>query len=218
MNDHAFLYAVPPYDPALMHATNVAIATGSLASRLVREERLPTRHIGGRRENVSEHCHMLSKVAYALACDMYPKLDRGKVVLYATLHDDVEAYVGDTPTDHISAEGRRDKKALETRGVEKLIEEWTPIAPEYAVHVSLYEAQEDAEARFVRVVDKLMTLLIHIPNEGAELKTNWTFRSLTDWVIEGANDLYIEYPEYGELINVRTELGMYLARKYLLVD
>ncbi len=215
MNNHAFLYAVPPYDNSLMHATNVAIATGSLASRLVREQRTHTVHTDGRRENVSEHSHMLSKVAYALACDLYPRLDRGKIVLYATLHDDVEAYVGDTPTDQITDKGREEKKLREQHGMERLVEEWTPIVPEYAVHVSLYEAQEDAEARFVRVVDKIMTLLIHIPNDGAELKKNWTFRSLADWIIEGANLLYIEYPEYGDLINVRTELGMHLARKYL---
>lgn len=215
MNDHAFLYAVPPYDATLMHATNVAIATGSLASRLVRERRTRTVHPDGRRENVSEHSHMLSKVAYALACDLYPRLDRGKIVLYASLHDDVEAYVGDTPTDRITREGRSEKKQREHAGIEQLVEEWTPVVPEYAVHVSLYEAQEDGEARFVRVVDKIMTLLIHIPNDGAELKRHWTFRSLTDWVIQGANELYIEYPEYGDLINVRTELGMYLARKYL---
>lgn len=213
-----FQYVVPPYDNSLTHQANVAIATGSLASRLVREERSRVVHPDDRAENVSEHSHMLAKVAYALACDMYPALDRGKVVLYATLHDDVEAYVGDTPTHSITPDGRAAKQEREQAGVQQLVSEWTPIVPEYAVHVSLYEAQEDAEARFVRVVDKIMTLLIHIPNEGAELKTNWTFRSLTDWVIEGANDLYIEYPEYGELINVRTELGMYLARKYLLVD
>lgn len=216
MNNHAFLYAVPSYDNSLSHAANVAIATGSLASRLVREERTRTIHPDGRRENVSEHSHMLAKVAYALASDMYPRLDRGKVMLYATLHDDVEAYVGDTPTDRITADERNKKRHREQAGIEQLVNEWTSIAPEYAVHVSLYEAQEDAEARFVRVVDKIMTLLIHIPNEGVELVKNWTFTTLVKWLVDGANDLYDEYPEYGELINLRTEIGMHLARKYLL--
>lgn len=215
MNNHAFLYAVPPYDNTLMHATNVAIATGSLASRLVREERTRVIHPDGRNENVSEHSHMLAKVAYALACDMYSKLDRGKVVLYATLHDDVEAYVGDTPTDKITPEERSKKKEREARGLERLVDEWTHIVPEYAVHASLYEAQEDAEARFVRVVDKLMPLLIHIPNEGAALKGLWTFSSLIQNAIDVANDLYAQYPEYGDLINIRTELSVYVAKTYL---
>ncbi len=215
MNNHSFLYAVPPYDNSLMHATNVAIATGSLASRLVREERNRVVHPDGRNENVSEHSHMLSKVAYALACDMYPKLDRGLIVLYASLHDDVEAYVGDTPTHSITSEGRINKKQREERGLNQLVEEWTHIVPEYAVHASIYEAQDTPEARFVRVVDKIMTLLVHIPNNGVQLKQYWSFRTLMQWVIDGANELYVEYPEYGDLINVRTELGMYLARKHL---
>lgn len=213
---HPFQYSVPPYDNSLTHAANVVLATGSLASRLVQERRTRTTHPDGRRENVSEHSHMLAKVAYALACDMYPKLDRGKVVLYAILHDDVEAYVGDTPTDIITPEGRAAKKKREAAGIEQLLKEWTHIVPEYAVHTSLYEAQQDEEARFVRVVDKIMTLLIHIPNEGGQLRKNWTFSLLTGWLIDGANDLYAEYPEYGDLINVRTEIGMHLARKYLL--
>jgi len=211
-----FQYAVPPYDHSLSHAANVALATGSMASRLVQEKRTHTTHPDSRRENVSEHSHMLAKVSYALACDMYPKLDRGKVVLYSILHDDVEAYVGDTPTDAITPDERVAKKQREAAGVEQLLKEWTHIVPEYAVHVSLYEAQQDNEARFVRVVDKIMTLLIHIPNEGGQLREHWTFSMLTEWLIDGANDLYIEYPEYGDLINVRTEIGMHLARKYLL--
>ena len=210
-----FQYAVPPYDNSLSHAANVALASGSLASRLVLEKRTRTVHPDGQRENVSEHSHMLAKVSYALACDMFPKLDSGKIVLYAILHDDVEAYVGDTPTDTITSDGRTEKKKREAAGVEQLLKEWTHIVPEYAVHVSLYEAQEDDEARFVRVVDKIMTLLIHIPNEGGQLRKNWTFSLLTEWLIDTANDLYVQYPEYGDLINVRTEIGMHLARKYL---
>lgn len=209
-----FLYAVPPYDHDLSHQANVAIASGSMASRLVQEQRSRTVHPDGRNENVSEHSHMLSKVAYALACDMYPQLDRGKVVLYATLHDDVEAYVGDTPTHSISREDRAAKMQRERAALAQLIAEWTPIAPEYAVSTAQYEEQEEAEARFVRVVDKIMTLLIHLPNNGAQLREHWSLQSYTDRVIEVANDLYAEYPEYGELINVRTEIGMYLARKY----
>lgn len=215
MSDRRFLYAVPPYDHSLSHQANVAIATGSLASRLVREERSRVTHPDDRPENVSEHSHMLAKVAYALACDMYPALDRGKIVLYATLHDDVEAYVGDTPTHSITEGERAAKKERERTGLDQLVSEWTPIVPEYAVHASLYEAQEDAEARFVRVVDKIMTLLLHIPNEGTQLRDHWTFASLSHWIIQGANELYVEYPEYGELVNVRTEIGMHLARKYL---
>ena len=210
-----FQYAVPPYDNSLSHAANVALASGSMASRLILEKRTRAVHPDGRRENVSEHSHMLAKVAYALACDMYPGLDRGKIVLYAILHDDVEAYVGDTPTDLITSDQRRDKRRREQAGMEQLLREWTHIAPEYAVHASLYEAQEDAEARFVRIVDKIMVLLIHVPNAGESLKQHWTFSSLIQNAADIANDLYREYPEYGDLINLRTELSIHVARKYL---
>ena len=211
-----FQYAIPLYDDSLSHAANVALATGSMASRLVREKRTRTVHPDGQRENVSEHSHMLAKVAYAMACDMYPALDRGKVVLYAILHDDVEAYVGDTPTYSITPQQRAAKKERETAGMKQLLKEWTHIAPEYAVHTSLYEAQEDEEARFVRVVDKIMTLLVHFPNEGRELTKHWTFENLTWQTIQMANELHEQYPEYEAIIGVRTELAMFLARKYLL--
>jgi len=217
MNDTSdYLFTIPAYDETLSRAANIAVASGALASRLVAEQRTRTTHPDGRRENVSEHSHMLAKVAYALACNMYPRLDRGKVVMYAILHDDVEAYVGDTPTDRITSEERMAKKERETLGARQLMTEFETLMPEYAVSVAKYEAQREPEARFVRVVDKIMTLLIHIPNEGRQLKKNWTFAALTAATIESAERLTMEYPEYDELIVVRTEIAMYIARKYLL--
>ena len=216
MDNLSFQYAAPSYDHNLSHAANVAIASGSMASRLVQETRTRALHPDGRRENVSEHSHMLAKVAYTLAAEMYPQLDRGKVVIYAVMHDDVEAYVGDTPTFQISPKQREAKRRREQAGLEQLTRDFALLMPEYTVMAALYEAQEDAEARFVRVVDKIMTLLIHIPNEGAELKAHWTFEQMTWLTIQTANELQAQYPEYEAVIGMRTELAMYLARKYLL--
>lgn len=215
-DDTSFLYAIPEWIDELSRPANVAVASGSLASRLVRELRTRTVHPDGRRENVSEHSLMLAKVAYALACEAHPHLDRGKVVIYAILHDDVEAYVGDTPTDRITPSGRAEKKLREARGLRQLVHEFSSLLPEYTVYVSLYEGQDDAEARFVRVVDKLMPLLIQLADNGAELRRHWTFEKLTWWTIQTANELYEQYPEYGNLIGIRTELAMYVARTYLL--
>lgn len=216
MNDDAtFQYALPAAVPELTEPANIALAFGSLSSRLVAEMRTRVVHPDGRSENVAEHSLMLAKVSLQLARTMYPELDEGRIVTYAIIHDDVEAYVGDTPTDTITPLGREQKAEREAVGVTQLVREFADIARTYTQDIQTYEEQREPEARFVRVVDKLMTLLIHIPNEGAELRKHWTFEKLTWWTIQTANDLQAAYPEFDELVSVRTELAMYIARKYL---
>jgi len=107
---NGFYYRSPDYDPDLSHAANTAIQMGAIASRLVLEERTRTHHPDGRAENVAEHSFMLAKVAAEIAAIMYPELDRGRIALYASVHDDIEAYVRDTPTDRIDAQGLLDKE------------------------------------------------------------------------------------------------------------
>lgn len=211
---NGFYYQIPEHDPNLSKAANVTVQMGAIASRLAREERTRTHHPDGRRENVAEHSHMLSKVATEIAAQIYPDLDRGKIALFADAHDDVEAYVRDTPTDRIDAQGRLDKEAREARGVEQLLAEHAHM-PAYCQTVLEYEAQQIAEARFVRLVDKVTVLLIHIPNQGKILQENYTREGFLRHTADADERWRAAFPEFNELNDMRTELANHLADLYL---
>jgi len=216
MNEYEFQFTAPAREDDLSEQANLAVGIGAMASRLVAEERTRCVHPDGRAENVAEHSLMLVKVAVALAGRFYPHLDAGKVAIYAAGHDDVEAYVGDTPTDLVN--GMPDftaKEAREKAGLAALVAEYASIAPDYAATIETYEAQQEPEARFVRIVDKLMVILIHIPNQGAELKRHYTERTFVDNNATIIEKFRNEYPEFTELHDLRLELAQYVAEKYL---
>lgn len=193
----------------------MAIAFGALSSRLVNEPRTRVVHPDGRRENVAEHTLMLIKVATVLAQEKYPELDAGKVAIYASLHDDVEAYVGDTPTDTVAKHDAQSKKEREALGLVQLSWEYKSSAPKYVQLLSEYEAQQIPESRFVRVVDKIMVELIHIPNKGAELRKHYTAESAREATARNAAKLREQYPEYSDLVDTRSEIAHYLIDNFL---
>lgn len=210
-----FLFQKPYHDDRLSNQANLAIAIGALSSRLVNELRTRTVHPDNRRENVAEHTLMLVKVSISLAQEYYPDLDPGKVAIFASLHDDVEAYVGDTPTDSVAQHDPDAKKKREEAGLKKLISEYSVVAPMYVQGIKEYETQQIPEARFVRVVDKLMVELIHIPNKGAELRKYYDKSSARQATLMNAEKLKRQYPEFGEMIDVRSEIARYLIATYI---
>lgn len=163
-----FNFTIPEAHPNAGSITNAAIQVGALASKLAQERRTMVQNPDGRPENVSEHSHMVAMVAEALAEQFFPELDSTKVASYGVIHDIVEAYIGDTPTFDISVQGMHDKEALERLGLEQLKKEYAHL-PKFAARIERYEQQEEPEARFVRMVDKLMPLLIHIYDSGSGL-------------------------------------------------
>ena len=209
-----FLFRRPDSEPSLSTAANVAIGMGALASRLVLEERTLCDHADGRAENVSEHENMLAKVAPALVAELYPLLDTGLVSLFANLHDDIEAWVGDTPTHDISDADREAKAAREAEGLERAREEYADV-PFFADLLERYEAQREPEARAVRVIDKMMVLLIHLPNNGATLRSYHTYESFMRKSAEHNARLRAEYLDFEELILIREELCQHLADSFL---
>lgn len=210
-----YLFTKPAEVAEFGRPLNVAIAMGALASRMVREERSRTDHPDGRKENVAEHSYMLAKVATALADEIYPWLDKGKVALYAISHDDVEGYVGDTPTDSIANHDPELKELREALGLQQLTAEYQDLVPGYVAEVNTYEQQEEYEAQFVRIIDKFMVLLIHIPNDGAVLKANYNYDTLIRDARAVERKLLAQYPHFIEIIEMRTQLSDYLAEKYL---
>lgn len=206
----------PDHDPRVSAPVNLAIAMGAMASRLVREERTRTVHPDGRSENVAEHALMLVKVATRLAREFYPQLDAGAVAIQSADHDDVEAYVLDTATDRISDADRRLKHRREAYGLSILQQEYADVSPSYVEDVTAYEMQTSAEAEFVKLVDKWMVLLIHIPNEGHALLANYTYEEYLQRTYAEDQRLRTEFKRFPELIDGRTELALYLGRKFYL--
>lgn len=215
INPSEFLFKRPEYIDELGLGSNIAIAKGSLASRLVQELRTRTIHPDGRRENVAEHGYMVAKISVAIVDEFYPWMDRGKVAIHAINHDDPEAWVGDTPTDVLAGHDPKAKVILEQAGVDKLVEEYAPITPKYVDDMVTYEKQEEHEAQLVRIVDKMTVLLIHIPDNGKTLRENYTYDQYVAATYETEKRLLEQYPHFIELIEMRTELGLYICEKYL---
>lgn len=209
-----FLFVKPDDKPELSDAANTAIALGAISSRLVQIERTRTVHPDGRAENVAEHSLMLSKVAPELASALYPELDANLVASYSSLHDDLEAYVGDTPTDILASSSLTKKDELETAALQQLLQEYGHM-PHYASLIQQYESQSTPEARFVRAVDKLMVLLIHLPNDGAVLRRHYARESFLEAEQQLlARDGY-KYGEFELIKDLRIELGQYIADAFL---
>ena len=136
-----------------LHLAGLALAFG-------RVERA-TRHDDGLRpETDTDHTVMLGLVA----CELAPAgLDRSKVAAFALVHDLAEVYCGDTQTLVISPEAMTAKAARERAARERLVAElgagsWV------AETLSTYEEQRQPEARFVRLIDKVLPKLTHAFN------------------------------------------------------
>lgn len=215
-NESGFYFQRPEFDGQLSEPTEHVISLGALASRHVVELRTRTVHPDGRAENVAEHSHMLSRVATGLVRrfrDRLPEsVDEGLVGLFADIHDDVEAYVRDTATDFITEEELRDKELREAAGARQLYLEHRDIDPEYAQRVLTYEEQKSPSARFVRLVDKFMTLLIHIPNEGMVVRETYDSKEqFIELVFAHSQRLREQFPEFAWLLDYRDELGEHVA-------
>jgi putative hydrolase of HD superfamily len=208
-----FLFQPPTRLKTSSDLTHTAIQMSALSARLALEDRTLVNHKGGRAENVAEHSCMLALVAPVLAEKFYPNLDANLVARFATIHDAVEAYVGDTPTHDIDVAGQLSKDEREKKGLEQLLHDYRGL-PSFVRLVSVYEKQQVPEARFVRVVDKLMPLLVHFIEGGETLRGHIDVPGLLENSSQRARMLRDEYPDFEKLIAAREELAE-LASKHL---
>lgn len=191
-----------------------ALHLSEISERLTQEDRTLVDHADRRPENVAEHSNMLAITAAATAEEFFPDLNQDLVARYASIHDLVEAYVGDTPTHDISEQGKLDKEALEKAGLEKLKSDYRHL-PKFVAFVESYEAQQVPEARFVRVLDKCMPAMMHFANKGVVLREYITKEELLQNSREKAAELRQDYPEFERLIALREELSERLAEEFL---
>ena len=111
-------------------------------------------------EDVAAHSWGVSLLVLAL---LPTGLDRGRALSYAVLHDLPEVRAGDiTPSDNVSAQ---DKAAREHAAMEALGKNLPPHLQALWLE---YEAQQTAEARFVRQLDRVDMALqaLHLHRQG----------------------------------------------------
>lgn len=210
-----FLFSLPKRKSELSDQANDVIAMATLSERLAAEQRQRVAHISGKPENVAEHSLMLIKVASALAQKYYPKLDISKVVQYAALHDDVEAYVGDTPTGEWCDTDYDSKASREDEGLQQLKHEFSEVFPDYVGMVEAYEQQEDPESRFVRMIDKVVVAAIQVTDGGQEARKHFTPDSYVSNELHGFTKHKPNYPELGEVLDLKMEIAQYVADNLL---
>lgn len=209
-----YLFALQePYN----NVSDMAQATihlGRIAERLATEPRTLVNHVDGRAESVAEHSNMLGIVATALAEEYFPDLDSGLIAKYCDVHDIVEAYVGDTPTHRISEADYAAKEEIEMIGLTRLEKdfEWLP---SFVAVVKDYEGQTIPEARFVKVCDKLMPLVLHFAEGGATLREHFTAEEISENSAARAKTLRERYSEFEKLIALREELSALAVRELL---
>ncbi|OGL31038.1 hypothetical protein A3D14_02130 [Candidatus Saccharibacteria bacterium RIFCSPHIGHO2_02_FULL_47_12] len=123
---------------------------------IIRDISVPTHR--RRHENDAEHSWALAFMASALAPQIDPKLDVGKVCMFAIVHDVVEIHAGDTSVwshqKHLDS-----KQTREVKAIAKIDKEYAAF-PWIAETIKSYERKDSNEAKFVYSLDKFLNLLL----------------------------------------------------------
>ena len=122
----------------------------------------------GRQESVAEHSWRLALMAMLLRNE-FPELDAEKVLRMCLIHDLGEAIGGDIPAPEQARRREENpstgKAEQERRDLVTLLE---PLAPALQLEITMlwdeYEGAASPEARLVKALDKLETILQH--NQG----------------------------------------------------
>ena len=143
----------------------------------------------GRTESVAEHSWRMSLMASLLRHE-FPDLDMDKVVNMCLIHDLGECFTGDIPTFVKTDADRAAEDALLDQWVNSLPDE---LSADIAALYDEMNAQETAEAKVYKALDKLEALIQH--NESPlstwseneyELNKTYAFDtvSFSDWLTE----------------------------------
>lgn len=206
-------FQLPTRTPGISDIAYCALQLGALSSRLALEDRTLVNHMNGRPENVAEHSTMLAIVAPGIAEKYYSDLDANLVARFASIHDVVEAYVGDTTTHIINERKLREKANREAKALEQLKEDFSSL-PNFVKLVEEYEAQEIPEARFVRIIDKWMPVLVHFADKGKTIHAYTHKQELMDSFAARSAQLKEQYPDFIYLVTIREELTELAAKNF----
>ncbi|HEY0643684.1 MAG TPA: HD domain-containing protein [Nocardioides sp.] len=140
------------------------VRLGGLALAFGRVDRITYHPDGVTPESDTDHTVMLGLLACALAQKWFPGLNVGRVAQYALVHDLVEVYAGDTNTLRALDDAQKaDKRTREMAAAMRLDDEFGELSW-LSWTLMTYENQDAPEARFVKMLDKLMPKITHILN------------------------------------------------------
>lgn len=143
---------------------------GKLVLMFAKVKRATYHEDGVTLESDTDHTVMLSVCACAIAQKLYPELDLGKVAQFAIVHDLVESYAGDTDSFGLQEDARKRKEEREYESMLKIQSQFNGIFPWIGATIESYETLSSKEARFVKTVDKAMSKITHVLNNGQYFK------------------------------------------------
>ncbi len=109
-------------------------------------------------ENDVEHSYSVALLCWYLHEKLNLKLDLGKLMKYALIHDFVEVYAGDVNA-YASKQERKQKVENEAIALERLTNE-LELFTGMTTLLKSYEEKGDEESKFVWTVDKMQALIL----------------------------------------------------------
>jgi putative hydrolase of HD superfamily len=190
--------------------TQAIIDLGELSLAFGRVDRVTYHPDGETFESDTDHTVMLGLIACAFADVHLPELKQGMIAQFALVHDVVEVYAGDTSTLNISEDGKAAKKAREEAAADRIQKEFGRRLPWLPWMISLYEARQLPEARYVKALDKLLPKITHILNNCQSIRDegmspadlDFRFAAQHIELTQYANDFPPLFELYAELVQM----------------
>ena len=122
-----------------------------------------------RRENDAEHAWHMAVMAYLFREYANEDIDISKVILMCLIHDVVEIEAGDTYAyDEEAKKSQREREKIAKKHIFGMLP--SDQGRELEALFDEFEAQETAEAKFVKAMDNLQPVLLHEANGGGDWK------------------------------------------------
>lgn len=152
-------------------------------------------------ETDTTHTVMLAIIAPALAENLYPgRFDIGLISQFAVVHDFTESITGDFNTlSNFSPEFKKEKKELEKKALEKIEKDFGTNFPWIHKTIAEYESLESPEARFIKIVDKILPKLVRLTSVAASSKKSGSAPFYENQIIE-MRKLGHDMPELVDLL------------------
>lgn len=185
------------------------VELGNLPLNFAKTNRFTLHQDGIRPESDTDHTFMLSLIACSLADSFYKDiLDIGLVSQFAMIHDLVEVYAEDTDTlVNNSVEAKKEKQEREHKSIERIKEEFGSEFPYIHETIEKYEAQDTKEARFVKLLDKILPRITNILNGSASNKKRKTKEEYAVF-LESSMSQHEHYrEEFSELLDIFYEIN-----------
>lgn len=138
----------------------------SLALDFGKVDRITSHQDGIHPESDTDHTVMLGILGTALASKLYKDLDLGLVAQFALVHDLVEVHAGDTPTlVGVTPDFSKKKEKREKIAFNKIKKEFGGHFDWIHETIEKYEKLDTKEARFIKVLDKILPKITVILNK-----------------------------------------------------